>query len=181
MKGAVFTIFQEMIEDKFGMECWEELLSKSDLPSEGIYTSSDTYDDQEILSLVVALSEYSNLPVPDLVEAFGRYLFPALAHSLPPSMTDYPDLWSLLDAVDSVIHVEVHKLYPDAVTPKILVTERLGEDAIKLLYQSPRKMCLLAIGLVHQAAESYGDTVTIKHECCMSEGAEHCLLIVQKN
>lgn len=86
MKGAVFTNFQEMVEDQFGMECWETLLEKSDLPSEGIYTSSETYDDQEILSLVVALSEYSSVPVPDLVEAFGRYLYTGLTHSLPPSM-----------------------------------------------------------------------------------------------
>ncbi len=180
MKGAVFTIFQEMIEEKFGMECWEALLKKSDLPSGGIYTSAEIYDDKEILALVTALSEYSGLPAPDLIEAFGRYLFPVLAHSLPPGMTDYPDLWSLLDGVDSVIHVEVRKLYPDAITPKIVITERVDEDSIKLMYQSPRKMCLLAIGLIHQAAERYSDTVTIKHECCMNEGADHCLLTVQK-
>ena len=144
MKGAVFTNFQEMVEDQFGMECWETLLEKSDLPSESIYTSSETYDDQEILSLVVALSEYSSVPVPDLVEAFGRYLYTGLAHSLPPSMMKFPDLWSLLEAVDSVIHVEVNKLYPDALTPKILVSER-RDNGVTLYYQSPRKMCLLTL------------------------------------
>lgn len=180
MKGAVFTNFQEMVEDQFGMECWETLLEKSDLPSEGIYTSSETYDDQEILSLVVALSEYSSVPVPDLVEAFGRYLYTGLAHSLPPSMMKFPDLWSLLEAVDSVIHVEVNKLYPDALTPKILVSER-RDNGVTLYYQSPRKMCLLAIGLVHQAAESFGTPVTIKHTCCMNEGADHCSLIVERS
>jgi len=180
MKGAVFTHFQEMIEDQFGMECWETLLSRCDLPSGGIYTSADNYDDQEIVSLVVALSEHSAIPVPDLIEAFGRYLYKVLAHSLPPSMMNFPDLWSLLEAVDSVIHVEVNKLYPDALTPKILVTEK-RKNGVTLYYQSPRKMCLLAIGLVHQAAESFGTPVTIKHTCCMNEGADHCSMIIERS
>jgi predicted hydrocarbon binding protein len=167
-----------MIEDEFGMECWEKLLEKCDLPSGGIYTSAATYDDQEILSLVGALSEYSSVPVPTLVEAFGRYLYNGLASSLPASMMDYPDLWSLLDSVDSVIHVEVNKLYPDALTPKIIVTEK-HQNGITLYYQSPRKMCLLAVGLVHKAAESFGTPVTIKHTCCMNDGADHCSMLVE--
>ena len=180
MKGAVFTNFQEMIEENFGMECWEVLLEKCDLPSGGMYTSASTYDDQEILSLVGALSEYSSTPVPDLVEAFGRYLYDGLAQSLPPSMMNYPDLWSLLEAVDSVIHVEVNKLYPDALTPKIIVTEKRA-NGVSLYYQSPRKMCLLAIGLVHKAAESFGTPVTIKHTCCMNEGSDHCSMEIEQN
>lgn len=179
MKGTVFTNFQEMVEDQFGMECWETLLTNCDLPSDGIYTTAETYDDGEVLSLTVALSDYTQVPVPQLVEAFGRYLYPSLIHSLPPSMRDYPDLWTLLEAVDSVIHVEVHKLYPDAVTPKLMVQEKF-DSGVKLYYQSPRKMCLLAIGLVHQAAESFGMSVSITHECCMHEGADHCLLLVEK-
>ncbi|AEF54717.1 heme NO-binding domain-containing protein [Marinomonas posidonica] len=180
MKGAVFTNFQEMIEEQFGMECWETLLEKCNLPSGGIYTSSETYDDEEILSLVVALSEHSSIPVPDLVEAFGRYLYDGLAHSLPPSMMDFPDLWSLLEAVDSVIHVEVNKLYPDASTPSILVTEK-RDNGVTLYYQSPRKLCLLAIGLIHKAAESFDTPITIKHTCCMNEGADHCSLVIERS
>ncbi|WP_139063185.1 heme NO-binding domain-containing protein [Marinomonas spartinae] len=179
MRGSVFTNFQEMVEAQFGMACWETLLANCDLPSGGIYTASENYDDQEILSLVVALSDETNIPVNQLVEAFGRYLYKGLMHSLPPSMRDYPDLWTLLEAVDSVIHVEVHKLYPDAVTPKLIVQEKF-DTGVKLYYQSPRKMCLLAIGLVHQAAESFGMSVSITHECCMHEGADHCLLLVEQ-
>ncbi len=177
MKGAVFTIFQEMVEETFGFECWETLLQEANLPSGGIYTSADTYDDQEIIELVTALSNYTGTPVPDLVESFGGYLFPALAHSMPESMMNYSDLWSLLEAVDSVIHVEVGKLYPDAITPKLVVTEKTDQQ-LKMHYQSPRKLCLLAIGLIHKAAEKFGDTINISHECCMHEGSDHCILVI---
>ncbi len=179
MKGAVFTIFQEMVEETFGFECWETLLQQSNLPSGGVYTSADTYDDQEILELVSALSNYTGTPVPQLVEAFGGYLFPALTHSLPESMMDYPDLWSLLEAVDAVIHVEVKKLYPDAITPTLQVKEKTDKQ-LKLFYQSPRKLCLLAVGLIHKAAEKFGDTINIQHDCCMHEGSDHCILVVNK-
>ncbi|BFM48340.1 heme NO-binding domain-containing protein [Marinomonas sp. THO17] len=179
MKGAVFTNFQEMVEEQFGMACWESLIDQCDLPSEGIYTSSETYDDEEILSLVVALSEYTSTPAPELIEAFGRYLYVGLAHGLPPSMMDFPDLWSLLEAVDSVIHVEVNKLYPDALTPKIIVTEK-RDNGVTLYYQSPRKLCVLAIGLIHKAAETFDTPISIKHECCMNDGADHCSLVIEK-
>ena len=163
MKGAIFTVLQEMVEETFGFECWETLLANSELASEGIYTSAETYDDSEIVALVSALSDYSDTPIPDLVEAFGAYLFPHLIHSLPDSMVDYPDLWAFLEAVDSVIHVEVNKLYADALTPEFVVTEKSDND-LTLLYRSPRKLCFLALGLIHQAADHFDAKVDIKHQ-----------------
>ncbi len=179
MKGSIFTVLQEMVEESFGFECWETMIANSELPSEGIYTSAETYDDSEIFVLVSALSVHSGTPVPDLVEAFGSYLFPHLANSLPKSMMDYPDLWSFLDAVHSVIHVEVNKLYPDAVTPELIVTEK-RDDAVTISYTSPRKLCFLALGLIHQAGEHFNTKVDIKHECCMHEGSDHCSLLVSR-
>ena len=179
MKGAIFTVLQEMVEETFGFECWETMLSSSELASDGIYTSAETYDDNEILELVSALSEYSDTPVPDLVEAFGAYLFPHLVHSLPKSMMDYPDLWSFLDAVHTVIHVEVNKLYADALTPELVVTEKSDND-LTLFYRSPRKMCFLALGLIHKAADHFGTKVEVKHRCCMHESSDHCSLLVTK-
>ena len=180
MKGSVFTIFQEMVEETFGFECWESLLSQCDLPSGGIYTAAATYADEEILALVGALSEYSDVAVPDLVEAFGKYLFPRLAHTLPAKMMEYDGLWSFLEAVNSVIHVEVQKLHAGAFTPEVVVLDKT-EDKLILKYKSPRKLCFLALGLVHQAAEHFDSVVDITHELCMHDGSDHCRLLVTKH
>jgi hypothetical protein len=40
MKGIVFTAFLEMVEDKFGIEIVDHIISHSDVDSKGVYTSS---------------------------------------------------------------------------------------------------------------------------------------------
>lgn len=179
MKGAIFTIFQEMVEEKFGFDGWETIISQSKLASEGIYTSAENYDDDEIFQLVGALSAHSGIAVPELVEVFGHYLFPHLAHSLPEKMMDYDDLWSFLEAIHGVIHVEVKKLHPDAMTPEIIVVEKADTNLL-VRYKSPRKLCFLALGLIHRAAEHFNTEIIINHECCMHEQNDHCLLRITK-
>lgn len=75
MKGVVFTEYLEMVESKFGLEVQDKMLSQSDLSTEGIYTSVGTYDPAELVSMVVSLSEIVDVPVPELVKAFGLYLY----------------------------------------------------------------------------------------------------------
>jgi hypothetical protein len=75
MKGIVFTEFFEMVEKKFGYQMVDNLLNNTELDSGGIYTSIGTYSHTEMANLVVNLSHQSNIPVPDLLRAFGGYLF----------------------------------------------------------------------------------------------------------
>lgn len=177
MKGVIFTVFQQMVETEFGLECWERLINHGDIGSGGIYISVDDYPDAELFELVNNLSDYASLPVPTLIEHFGEYLLPHLIGSLPAEFFHYDDLWSLLAAIDEVIHVEVKKLNPGALTPIIKVVKR-EPGKMTLSYQSPRKMCLLAIGLIRQAGKHFDTPVTVTHRQCMHEGADHCVLDV---
>ena len=52
MKGIVFTEFLEMVEETIGLETVDYIIYKSELKSEGIYTSVGTYDFFEMLSLI---------------------------------------------------------------------------------------------------------------------------------
>ena len=71
MKGMVFTEFLEMVEDQFGWEIAEDIVEESNLPSGGAYTSVGTYDHNEMVSMVVALSEKTGLDIPTLLKAYG--------------------------------------------------------------------------------------------------------------
>ena len=75
MKGVVFTEFLEMVEEKFGDEMVDDIINDSDLSTNGAYTAIGTYPHNEIITLVVNLSKYSKIPVPDLVHVFGKHLF----------------------------------------------------------------------------------------------------------
>ena len=71
MKGIVFTEFLEMVESEFGLEIVDQVITQSNLPNDGVYTAVGTYDPNELVTMVVKLSEIKGAPVPELVKAFG--------------------------------------------------------------------------------------------------------------
>ncbi|MEO0814052.1 MAG: heme NO-binding domain-containing protein, partial [Myxococcota bacterium] len=44
MKGIVFTEFLEMVEDRFGFEAVDRLVTASGSDNDGVYTAVGTYD-----------------------------------------------------------------------------------------------------------------------------------------
>lgn len=164
-----------MVEEHYSLDTWEHLIEQTILASEGIYTSSKTYPDEEIVLLITALAKYSGEVTSELIEKFGHYLFPHLMHSLPAKINHYSNLWDFLAAVDGIIHVEVKKLSPDALTPDIKIIS-FNKNNMKLSYSSSRKLCFLAIGLIEQAGEYYNSSVVVSHQQCMHDGHTQCIL-----
>ncbi len=163
MKGIVFTEFIEMVEQKFSTSVANRLLDESDLPSGGAYTAVGTYDHQELVSMVVKLSEISGLPVPVLIKAFGNYLFGRF-HTLYPAF--FKGVTSALDflaRIEDIIHAEVLKLYPDAQLPRFEIT-RPDSNTVIMTYHSERHFGDLAEGLIEACIEHFGDPVSLTRE-----------------
>ncbi|GGJ03435.1 guanylate cyclase [Shewanella hanedai] len=156
MMGMVFTGFIELIEDEFGYETLDALLQSCELDSEGIYTAVGSYNHEELLQLVVKLSEMSSVPVTELVKLFGKKLFVELIGGHPEIASEMTDSFDLLSKIDSYIHVEVYKLYPQAELPKFSC-ERLGDNAIRLHYQSNRPFASFAEGLLDGCANHFNE------------------------
>lgn len=177
MKGIIFTLFQDMVEETVGLDVWEQLISSTDLSNDGIYVAGLNYPDADIVVLLKELSAISNKDLPTLLEAFGSYILPHLVHSLPPTLFNYTELWSFLRDIDSVIHTEVKKLSPDALTPDIIVIAEAA-NMMDVAYQSPRQLCFLAIGLIKQSGEYFNMPVRVQHKQCMHDGHDRCILHV---
>ncbi len=175
MKGIVMNVLADMVEKQFGMPEWNAILSEAG--SEGAYTAAARYDDQELLDLVGIISRRQSMPIEDLVFAFGEFMFPAFYERYPALIDAEVDFLPLLASIDSVIHVEVNKLYPGAVTPAF-EEEWRNDSALMLRYRSQRKMCKLAEGLISGAAKHFNTTYALQHEPCMHRGADHCGLLV---
>lgn len=75
MKGIVFSESLELVEEKFGLETVDHLIESTELASGGAYKAVGTYPHSEMVALVVALSQKSGIPVPDLLKVFGHHLF----------------------------------------------------------------------------------------------------------
>jgi hypothetical protein len=172
MKGIVFCEFVEMMEQEFSADMADEIISGAELESRGAYTTVGTYDHREMLVLVTRLSEKTGAPVPELVKAFGRYLFGRFVELYPAFFDGIDGAFSFLDRIEEHVHVEVKKLYPDAELPTF-DTSRPDKDTMIMVYQSRRPFADLALGLIEGCIAHYTEPVDVQMEDLSNEGRTH--------
>ena len=176
MKGIVMNLLAEMVEQKFGLEEWNAILEQAGY--QGAYTSAGIYEDSELLDLVGVISSRSGISVDDLVFAFGEFMFPMFVERYPDLVDKNMHFLDFLETIDDIIHVEVKKLYPDAITPAF-ENLRHEPNKLELRYRSERQMCLLAEGLIKGAAEHFESAYQLSHSPCLKQGADYCGLVVE--
>ncbi|MFQ3250344.1 MAG: hypothetical protein ACI9O6_002182 [Glaciecola sp.] len=147
MKGVVFTEFMDMVEDVFSSEMLETIIEQSELPNGGAYTAVGTYDHEEIVRMTVSLSQQVNIPVAQLLESFGQHLFGRFVISYPAFFENVSHPFDFLKNIDSYIHVEVRKLYPEAELPRFY-HEQEDANTLIMYYLSSRHFEDLAVGLI---------------------------------
>ncbi len=159
MKGMVFTEFLEMVSDKFSANMVDDIIDDCDLPNGGAYTAVGNYDHGELVQMVAALSKRIGTPAPVLVQVFGEHMFGRF-HALYPSFfVGITSALDFLEGIETVIHTEVRKLYPDAQLPSF-DCER-SSDGLTMIYSSPRHFGDLAEGLIRGAIAYFGDKVEV--------------------
>lgn len=171
MKGIIFTEFLEMVETEFGLEVLDTIIEDSDLHSGGVYTSVGTYDFQEMVKLLSHLSETVELPMGDLLYAFGQYLFASLGRVHPEVIKSYKSPIELLNSIEDHIHVHVRKLYPDAELPSFRILEKT-DHSISMIYSSSRGLYKLAHGLIEKTFEHFNGSAQISFELLKEDGTE---------
>ncbi|MEM7431063.1 MAG: heme NO-binding domain-containing protein [Pseudomonadota bacterium] len=174
MKGIVFNIFSDLVNDEFGMEVWDQLIDQTEPESMAIYTSTEIYPDEELVAYVTELSRITGAEAPALIRAFGKYMMHRFK-GVHPEFMEGQTAKSMLEGVHDVIHVEVKKLHPDTLLPTFEY-ESSGDDQLTMIYTSPRKLCHLAEGLIEGTGEVFGEAITIDHTECMHDGADSCRL-----
>ena len=163
MKGLVFTEFLEFVEERFDADRVDDMIELAAPASEGAYTSVGTYDHHEMLQLVGALSELSNIPVPELVRGFGNHLFGRLSIAYPKFMEGADSSFKFLQNVENYIHIEVRKLYPDADLPQFEFEFPTPEQMV-LTYHSVRPFADLAHGMIEGSIAHFGEKIAIERE-----------------
>lgn len=160
MLGIVFTEFMEMVEARFSPEVLDRIIETATPERAGVYTAVGYYPHEEIVALVVALADETQLPPTALVQAFGAHLFRRFTVQYPALFEGHHGTIPFLCEVDGHIHVAVRKLYPEARLPRFHVVER-DAGGLKLAYDSPRGMEALAQGLIEGAIEHFGEALVV--------------------
>jgi predicted hydrocarbon binding protein len=176
MKGLVFNIFEEFIEENFGDDTWDLILDESG-EEEDVFVGPKTYPDSIFMNLVQTAVKLKELKLEDAVRMFGKFSYSRLKGKLPDIMEDYSSPEEILFALDGIIHVEVRKLLEDANPPSFDV-KREGKDII-MEYQSDRKLCFFVEGLLEGLALSFQKKVKYTQTECTHKGHDHCIFNIQ--
>ena len=160
MKGAIFVDFIEMVEELYSYDMVDQIILDNTLASGGAYTAVGTYSHVEMLKLVTSLSKRTDIAVPDLVFAFGKNLFYRLIERYPDFIKNVDGSFSFVDIIESHIHQEVLKLYPDAELP-LISASAIDDRTLVVIYKSTRPFADLAHGLLTACCEHFGEDVEI--------------------
>lgn len=160
MKGLIIRNFAEFVEEIFGDEVTDDMLSLTGLSSGGAFTNVGSYPPDDMIMMVSFLSERTGITIPDLLRTFGRSLFNTLGSAHPELMARFPTCYDMLVGIETVIHRDVRKLYNTNELPRFDVVERKGNERLVLRYTSKRPFADLADGLIHGAVSHYGITET---------------------
>ncbi|CAM1333070.1 heme NO-binding domain-containing protein [Tenacibaculum aestuariivivum] len=171
MKGIVFTEFLDLVEDKFGLEMVDRIITQSKLESEGAYTAVGTYSFSEMLRLLQNLSSNTGISIDNLLLTYAEHFFSVIESSYPGLLATYKDPIEMIASIENHIHVEVRKIYPDAELPTFIVEQQTANSLV-LIYKSSRAMHHFGLGLMNKTFEHFNSTATIVLEKIKEDGTE---------
>jgi hypothetical protein len=163
MKGLVIVEYLKFLEVEYDYNLVDEVIESSDLPDGGAFTTVGSYHFSQMLDLVSNTSKVTGRTIDELFFEFGKFIFQAFVMGHAQFFSSAHSSFDIFRLLDSYIHPEVRKLYPEAELPKFTVEREDGHEMI-LVYQSKRKMSSLAAGLIDACMMHYDeDGSVIKH------------------
>lgn len=179
MKGIIFSEFLEMVEQDYGYEMVDRIITNSNLKSNGVYTRIGTYDHSEMIQMLTHLSTYTNKDIPGVLKLFGYYFFNVIKRDYPQFLQTVDSAFAFLESVETHIHVEVRKLYPDAELPSFQ-TKTLSDNCLEMTYQSPRKMSAFAEALIEKSLEYYNTDAIVEKDIKVEDESIVRFIITQQ-
>ena len=155
MKGILFADFVEFIE--------RELPSTAGRLGHGSYSPLGNYPEEELLALVARAGEAAGVPGPEILRRFGKHFFRTLATVYPVFVDGVGSSLELLAGIETRVHGEVKKLYPDAEFPHFGVLAK-SPGRLELLYRSRRPLADFADGMIQGCIAWFGDGVRVDRQ-----------------
>jgi tRNA A-37 threonylcarbamoyl transferase component Bud32 len=176
--GLIFFYLQKFADvAAAGSTSWNQVRS-SVATSGAKYLPSGTYPDTDAVAILTSIAESCGRPLPAILEEFGQYLAP---HLIKVAGTHVDPTWRTLDLIEhteAIIHTMIRATAPGA-SPPVLETARPSPDELHLVYNSARRLCPLALGLVRGIAAHYGETVNVTEPSCLLRGDPFCSFVIE--
>jgi hypothetical protein len=167
VKGLIFAEFVEFAETRLGVP----------LPG-AAFRADRNYPSGELMPLVERVGREAGLSSGSVLVAFGRYLFARFATLYPVFFVDAGSALDLLARINTHVHDEVRKLYPDAEFPRFDV-ERPAAGRLALVYRSRRPLADLAEGLIRGCIAHFGDQISVERHDSPGDAGHEARFVLQ--
>ena len=179
MKGEVFTEFLSMADKNWGENSVDTVLSRCPLASKGAYSAVGYYDSSELFTLIGAFSSETSMAVDEMQRRFGHWMLKHFVESYPDAFESKTDTFSFLESIESEIHAEVRKLYPDAELPTF-VSEFPETGVMLFTYISDRNLVPFCQGLIEATFEHYGERAEISVDTMVTTPKTRALFTLKR-
>ncbi len=159
MKGILFVEFIDYLESQGSPDQTQEIINRANLESQGAYSRVGLYDYQELISLLIESASSLNTPAEELLDGFADHLMSMFSENYAGFFESADCAADMLLNLDSHIHVEVKKLYPDAELPKFTAVS--DDKLLTLEYSSPRPLAGVALALTKACIKHFGRGETL--------------------
>ncbi len=160
MKGIVFTELLDMAEQVIGEEAVDDILDGLDLANGGAFTGVGNYPCGDLMKIVQSVSDCTGIPGEDLQRKFGVWMHGRFVQTYPQFFEDKRTVLDMLDAIESEVHVEVRKLYPDAELP-VFDTRWISQTHLQMTYRSERPLISFCHGLIEACVLHFGNPARV--------------------
>jgi hypothetical protein len=178
MHGLILAELQRYVHTNVGPQAWVDACRIARVSST-TYTLHHEYPESDLAALVAAGAQVLNVPAQALLEDFGHFMVPGLMTVCAPHL---PPSWGALDVLESQ---ERHLLLAErltgrAVTPAVVLAERLSEREVRITYGSQRRLCGLTRGIVRGILSHFREVGAVRETDCMLRGYPQCIIHVTR-
>ena len=162
MRGSMFVEFLGLVQARYGLDTVDAIVERleGELSTGGAYTAVGNYPHGELLAMAVTLCSLTGDHIDDVMAEFAAHLMGVFQRMHGEYFEAVEDVFDFLLSVESHIHVDVRKLYPDA-RPPVVRGERQDDGSLHLHYSSVRPMAQLALCLTRLAGEAFKQPLLI--------------------
>lgn len=172
MYGLVHRAIQDLVTSRFGEQAWSEIRAKAGVEADS-FVAMQSYDDGLTFRIVQATSEVLELPVPQVLEAFGEYWtvytieegYGELLELMGSSLEEF------LENLDSM-HSRIATAMPNLVPPSF-DRESQADGSSILHYRSEREgLAPMVLGLLRGLGPRFGVDLQVEQLPQVEPGVE---------
>ncbi|MFC7204512.1 heme NO-binding domain-containing protein [Haloferax namakaokahaiae] len=178
MHGIILNKLKDFVVETYDRETWTTLQREAGLPGR-LYVPVEEYPDEDVFALLETASELTEIPVPELLEAFGEYLVPPLLETYGVHIERD---WTGLELIANIkaFHLALREKHIATYTPPKVQTGWRDSETVSVVYRSERQICHLARGLIVGVSDHFDEPYEITEPTCMHDGDGQCEFLVRQ-